>query len=521
MRTPDRPAQVIDARRVRSGGLGFTLEDSSWLSWMLLAAFVLMLASAWWCTGFIQPDEHFQVLEFAGARLGLRRFSDLPWEYAARARSWLLPSIAAALRRAMIAVAHDDPFVCAFLLRAASGALYLAAVRRFARATTGWFRSRAQWRTAVVLGLGLWFVPVVAARFSAESWSGSLFFLGFATLVRVSAREQCTAGELVLAGAALGLAYVARFQVLLLDAGAMAWLLWAGGATRRAWTLLGAGILAACAAGAAIDAWGYGAAALPVWNYYAALIRGGELQRYAAQPWWWYARALVYMTGWPVGVALLAGFFGLFVRRKVHPLAWTLLPFVVFHLFIPTKELRYFYPMLMASPYVIVLGLEPWWPAAFAARHFYAMRTVVALLAIANFAAFAVRLWIPMEPRIAVQEAVYRSGRDMVIVVGDRNPYVWWGLQADWYRPDGLRIVHAKDLQDARRLAASARGALLITREPERPDSGDGSCRTLHASVPTRISGRWRVLLDYFIPERDREPGWWYVARCESGSAGS
>ena len=508
-------------RRARSGAPSVATDDSTWLRWMLLPALVLMLASAWWCTGFIQADEHFQVLEFASARLGLSRLSDLPWEYAARARSWLLPAIAAALRSGMIAIGHDDPFVCAFLLRAASGALYLAAVWRLALATTRWFRSRTQWRAAVVIGLFLWFVPVVAARFSADSWSGSLFFLGFATLVRLNEREPCSTSELVLAGLALGLAFVARFQVLLLEAGAIVWLVRAGGVPRRAWALLFAGAFAACVAGAAIDAWGYGAPAFPLWNYFAALFPGGALQRYVAEPWWWYARALVYATGWPAGLALIAGFAGLCVRRRVHPLAWTLLPFVVFHLLIPTKELRYFFPMLVAAPYVIVIGLESWWPEALVARHAVALRVIVALLAAANAAAFVLRLWIPMEPRIAVQEAVYRSGLDMVIVVGDRDPYVWWTLRSNWYRPAGLRVVHATDIQAARSLAASERGALLVTRAPEVPDAGDGSCQLVHVSVPARIPDRWRPLLDHFIPERDAEAGWWYVAHCDPGPTGS
>jgi phosphatidylinositol glycan class B len=502
-------------RRAISGAQTATTDDSAWLRRMLLPALALMLASAWWCTGFIQADEHFQVLEFASARLGLSRIGDLPWEYAARARSWLLPAIAAALRRGMIAVGHDDPFVCAFLLRAASGALYLAAVWRFARATTRWFRARAAWRAAVVMGLFLWFVPLVAARFSAESWSGSLFFLGFATLVRVTDGEECSTSELVLAGLALGFAYVARFQVLLLEAGAIVWMIRAGGVPRSAWALLFAGAIGACAVGAGIDAWGYGAPAFTLWNYFVVNFPGGALLQYVPQPWWWYGRALIYATGWPVGIALIAGFAGLCVRRQVHPLAWTLVPFLVFHLLIPTKEIRFIFPMLVAAPYVIVLGLERWWPAAFVTRHAVAMRVVAALLVAANATAFVLRLWMPMEPRIAVQEVVYRSGADTVIIVGGRDPYVWWNLRSNWYRPAGLRVINAKDLSDARRLAASSPGALLITRAPETPDAGTGSCRVVHESIPAQLSESWRRVLDHFMPERESEAGWWYVARCD------
>jgi GPI mannosyltransferase 3 len=484
---------------------------------MMVPAFALMLAAAWWCTGFIQADEHFQVLEFAGARLGLSRYSDLPWEYAARARSWLLPAIAAMLRRGMIGAGHDDPFVAAFLLRAMSGALYLAAVWRFARATTRWFTSRTQWRVAVAIGLGVWFVPVVAARFSADSWSGSLFFLGFATLVRLNDGETCGAWEIFLAGIAFGLAFVTRFQVLLLDAGAVAWLLWSGAGSRRVWSLLVAGGLVALAAGAAIDAWGYGAISFPLWNYYLAQFPGGVLAKYAFEPqWWWYVPAVIWKAGWPAGVALVAGFAGLCVHRRVPALLWVMVPFVLFHSFITHKEVRFFFPMLVAVPYVIVLGLGTWWPAAFVARHAVATRIAAALLIAANTAAFAARLWMPMEPRVAVQETIYRSDLRTVIAVGASDPYDWWGLRTNWYRPSGLRYLQVSEAAPARVLAASLHGALVVTRFPERPDTDDRRCRLLHASAPATIGPALRTLLAGFIPPGDQEPGWWFVARCDA-----
>ncbi len=520
MTTPDRPARVFSRSRARSGELmseagSPAFDDVDWLRWMLVPAFALMLASAWWCTGFIQGDEHFQVLEFASARLGLSRIADLPWEYAARARSWLLPAIAAGLRGAMIAIGRDDPFFCAFLLRAASGALYLAAVWRLARATAAWFRSRAQWRVAVVLGFGLWFVPVVAARFSAESWSGSLFFLAFVTLVRLRDRRQCSAAEIILAGLALGLAFVVRFPVLLLDAGAIVWLLRARVVTRREWGFLAVGAVVALAVGAVIDAWGYGAVSLPLWNYYKAQVPGGVLQSYGVSPWWWYFPATVRAAGWPIGLLLLAGFAGLCARRQPSALVWTLVPFVLFHMMVGHKEVRFLFPMLAAAPYVIVLGVEAWWPADFFSRHLTLTWALATLLVVANAAVLVARLAIPMEPRVAVQETVYRSGVSTVIVAGDHDPYVWWGLRSNWYRPANLRVFSVTDAEAARNLAASMH-ALIVTRAPERPDSAGSSCRIVHESAPARVtSPAWSALLIDFMPERDREPGWWFVARCD------
>src|SRR6185312_7041811 len=157
-------------------------RDRSFLAWAFLIGAAVMLFTAWRSTGFIQGDEQFQVLEFANARLGLSPVAALAPEYAARARSFLLPAVAAAARRGLGVAGVDDPFFCAFLLRAAAGLLYLCCAWRLARASLRWFSSRTLWQWAVAGSVGLWFVPVVAARFSAESVSGSLAFLALVTI---------------------------------------------------------------------------------------------------------------------------------------------------------------------------------------------------------------------------------------------------------------------------------------------------------------------------------------------------
>ncbi|HEY2848385.1 MAG TPA: hypothetical protein VGI97_00780 [Gemmatimonadaceae bacterium] len=476
----------------------------------------LMLFTAWRSTGFIQGDEHFQVLEFANARLGLSPTTALAPEYAARARSFLLPMVAAAVRRAMRMVGSDDPFLCAFFLRAIASLLYLCCARRLARASITWFSSHTLWRWAVAGSLALWFVPVVAGRFSAESISGSLFFLALITIARLGDDEPCTDRELFLAGLALGFACVARFQVVFLEAGAAAWLVSARKANVRAWVIPVAAWMVALAAGLGIDRWGYGVWTFSAWNYYRYNITDGVLRQFGVAPWWWYFPALLYKAGPPFGVALIAGFIALCVRRPRSLLVWTAVPFVLFHLIVVHKEVRFLFPMLAAASYFVVLAVDALVPANARPGSTRWVRALAALVVMIDAGAFVIRMAVPLQPRIDVQAAVYHSPLRTMFIVGDGgDPYESFGLESYWYRPPGLRIIRAASVADAQRGAAAAGGALVVTRYPVVADTMSGACRMVHASIEARHPALFsRDLLEPLTPSPVREPWWWFVTAC-------
>ena len=57
------------------------------LLWGLLLA--SHLSAIVWSRGYHHPDEHFQVLEFIGWKLGLVPIEKMPWELPERMRPWL------------------------------------------------------------------------------------------------------------------------------------------------------------------------------------------------------------------------------------------------------------------------------------------------------------------------------------------------------------------------------------------------------------------------------------------------
>ena len=88
----------------------------------LLGALALSIAAIF-SIGPFHADEHFQILEFAGWKLGITPETDLTWEFGARLRPALQPAMAVMVHRLMNAVGFDDPYATSLLLRLFTAAL--------------------------------------------------------------------------------------------------------------------------------------------------------------------------------------------------------------------------------------------------------------------------------------------------------------------------------------------------------------------------------------------------------------
>jgi len=67
---------------------------------LLLAGLGVYILTAFASQGYLQSDEHFQVLEFADYKLGVTPAADLPWEFQQQIRPALQPALAVGVIRA-------------------------------------------------------------------------------------------------------------------------------------------------------------------------------------------------------------------------------------------------------------------------------------------------------------------------------------------------------------------------------------------------------------------------------------
>jgi len=446
-------------------------RSPSALFWVGMALYTL---TAWRSEGYHHPDEHFQILEFANYKLGRTPAVDLPWEFAAQIRPGLQPMLAYGFIRLAEAAGLSSPFTQVFLLRLLSGWLCLWIFFRLARwlSSTSGDRRLGHWlRWAALL---VWFAPYLSVRFSSENWAGMFFSAGLLLLAPLPCSTSHTTFSFLgksrswlwfVAAFLLVLSFFFRFQMAFALLGLGAWLLWrwrTDALLRPTWAqVLGmlAGGSAALALGFTADIWLYGKPAFTAYNYFAANILENKAAHWGTSPWWYYLAQTALTAVPPLSILLLLCLgFGLWQQRG-SALAWSFLPFLLAHMAVGHKEMRFMYPMLLP---VLVLAMQGANLAASILKRYG--RWKVVFRAIFWTAVVINGVLLPARCLLAAQEAVpayrflyrYAAERPEPVAVfsQEKNVYNLVGLEVHFYRspkvqtfvverfdPDTLRLT--------------------------------------------------------------------------------
>ena len=407
---------------------------------LIIAGFVVYGITAWYSAGYHHPDEHFQILELANYKLGKTPAADLPWEFEARIRPGLQPGIAYVVVGVLRAMGVENPFHQAFALRLLSGWLMWGVFWAWASQLG---RSMADNRlTAALLwsGLLLWFMPYLSVRFSSENWAALTFLAGLLFIMQfIENKENRVGWRLLTGGLLLGLSFFFRFQMAFALTGVAAWLLYHRHVRPAdwAWLLLGGGV--AVGLGVCADYWLYGHWEFTALQYFQANILENKAANWGTAPWWFYLREVV-LSGLPpvslllVGLAVWGGW-----RHRQHVLVWVILPFVLAHLLVGHKELRFLFPMVL--PW-LVLAVLAWQPARlrFGPRRW--ARVLYGLAVGINLLALPLRCLTPANEALPYFRYVYDRARQgpVTLLAVEKDPYNLVGLTAHFYQPDNLTV---------------------------------------------------------------------------------
>lgn len=370
---------------------------------VVASAFLLQGLSAWFNAGRFNPDEHWQILEFAWWRLGHAPTSSLPWEFAARMRPALQPWLAAGVFTALERLHAFTPFAATFVLRLASGLMGLWVALELCARCLPEIR-RPVFRQLAWLGtLFLWGAPFLRGRFASESWSGALAVAGIclaldgATAWPVRERRGLVLGAL--AGFAWGLAFYCRFQIAFMLVGAGAWLVFVRRARRALLTTIGAGFLVAVALNLLLDHWFYGVWVVTPWRSWLENLYHGKAASFGTSPWWATALPFLVLLIPPFSLVFVAVLLAGVWRCRGHVLVWAIVPFVVAHALIPHKEARFMIPVVGALVPLLALSFDNlpdrWLDRLLAWRRTRAGRLLTGTCLVLNVAALAVLTVIP------------------------------------------------------------------------------------------------------------------------------
>ncbi len=391
--------------------------------------------------GFYHYDEHFQILEFVGFKLGITPEPSLMWEYRDQIRPWMQPAIYYALLQPFRLAGLEDPFAVAMLFRLASGTLFFASLWLLLRGLPHLFESgEAQQAAAKVLTLS-WFIPVLAVRTSSESMSAAWMTLSLGCVLAAFEHPTGWRGRLWFAagGLAQGLAFQARYQIAFSILGLLAWLFFVRRVRWLDFLLLAGVSLASLGLGVLIDAWGYGEFVVaPVRYVDENLIQGRAAGQFGSSPFWEYAVFAATNFGAPFTLAMALALIVMWIRRPRHVLTWLTLPFVLGHCLVGHKEWRFMFPMAVFAGLALVLAVTPAegrTPAFLARlwqlRNARGFRIVVA----ANLVALVLAPIMLVRTQLLIQQHLYEHLPDSakVLVVGI-TPYSGNLLEMHFYR---------------------------------------------------------------------------------------
>ncbi len=323
---------------------------------LLLTGMALCVIAAWFSIGYHHPDEHFQIWEFANYKLGHIPASDLPWEFPAQIRPGLQPFLAYSTVLATQAIGIKDPFIPIFLTRLWIGLLAMWVYWRWCLWLEPEFKNQEAARWLRLGVLFFWFMPYLSVRFSSENASAICFFGGLLLLLQQAENQKIRVHwKWIAAGFLLGISFFFRYQIAFAGIGLTAWLLVQKRLVWSAWAMLSAGALVAAGLGFWADFWLYDAWVCAPYNYYVTNFLHSEA-KFGTEPWWWYFESSFMALLPPLSVALLL-FFGLGIWQKPkHVLTWCILPFVLAHLVVEHKEMRFLFPILIPFFFLTVAG---------------------------------------------------------------------------------------------------------------------------------------------------------------------
>jgi len=461
------------------GRIGFHMKVRN----VYIAGGIVYVLAAVFSAGYYQFDEHFQILEFAGLKLGLTEPGNLPWEFHEQIRPTIQPALAVLVANLLGVVGIKSPFTIAMFLRCLSAAVSFFSVHLLYQAYSRQIKDAVLRNWLLLLSFLLWFAVFTNVRYSSENWSGTVFTIAFAWYLLKHPR---VVWSYFLLGFVLGLSFLFRYQVGFLIAGFWMWLVLVERVKVVNWLSVVAGIVIAVGAGVLIDRWFYGGWTLSTWNYFEHNILMGRVSAFGTSPWWEYLKLTFIKAVPPFSLVFIGSVLAVFVFRRKDPLTWTVLPFVLAHSLIGHKELRFLFPIIAFLAVFVVKAVElaqGRWSGRF--RSALGSRMFVKAFWITNAVLLVFAALVPADHQISLYKRVYTDYETPItLYCAEGNPYHRI-LDVHFYRREGLTVeeLSSGELPDFN----AARQCLVVTKHPVDSLKIEGETSLIYTTLPEWI----------------------------------
>lgn len=337
-------------------------EDLAWRKHVLFYTLIITATTLCFCGSMffsyhtIHPDEYYQIIEFASAKMGISQIGCLPWEYFLQIRSWIQPGLFYLLASGCAAVSITDPFFILGLWSTFSALLlFVPSMILLFLSCNVWIK-QINLRFAAVRALALfWLMPYIGSHPSSEMWGMCVFSIAFAWIsLNIEFQQEnvkISPTAIWIGGLFLGIAFQLRFHTAFLSLGLIAWLLYKvpklEDKSKVFIHFAGSGILTLFGF-AKLDAWGYESPGYVTSfiNYFQANVTNGISKAFGVESIFWYLHATHNNPAPYLSILLMGLIIFFWILYPKHLFTWISLPFFLIHCFVPHKEIRFLIPLI-------------------------------------------------------------------------------------------------------------------------------------------------------------------------------
>lgn len=427
------------------------------VSILLIITAIVYIIAAWYNVGYYHADEHYQLIEFSGLKLGWNDKHNLAWEFHSMIRPTFQVWVCYLVLGFFKILGIGDPYFQSFILRLITAFLTISGIYLFYKRSKYMLPTNSHFVYAC-LSFFIWFIPFISVRFSSETWSGILFMIGLSFLLTQNNYQKRNS---YLAGLFIGLSFLCRFQTGFMIIGMIGWLTFIRKYSVSQLAEVIIPILIVIQIGVALDSLFYGEYVITFWNYFKANIINDVASNYGVSPWWTILVYLVQKPLIPIGLLLLLCYIIVSVGYPKYPVVWCTLPFILVHMLIPHKELRFLFPLVWFVPFTMMLAfsrvimLKRFISDKYLNAVKFSVLVTAMVLIILNTAALSYTISTPVGYR---QKMLTKKIRDdfkgspiKIIHTSSGNPFEPWAfLDENFYKEETVsyqKIDHWKDIE--------------------------------------------------------------------------
>jgi len=410
---------------------------------MILMALILHMIACVYSVGFYHPDEHYQIVEFAAYKVGLVQQQDLAWEYFSRSRPWIQPFLMSVVFRMLMSIGVHNVFVSLLVLRIIISLLSIISFILLGLCTLKWIPNKRIRNITLFALLFAFYIPVLHARLSSENFSAFFIIttIGILSLSKPSSLSGNSIKSFLIrffVGSMLGMAFVVRYQMIFMVIGIFAWLMVVKKIKLRHFLEISSAFIFIFFISIYADHWGYGVWTLSIWNQFKIMFITKNYPSNQSYPWWFYSVMYWREFSGPLGLTLLIFPLLLWCLAPYQILTFATIPFILFHFFIPHKEVRYLFPYIYLAP--IMIGVSMWELLKRKCLKFLYQKTIrgilyglVFVLLIINAGLLVVNMLVPQTDNVFFLQAIHDH-----VPIGNN---IYWESNTNPFTLDGLPLM--------------------------------------------------------------------------------